>query len=206
MILLPEIPYDETSFLAKVREIVAAHRFCVVVVGEGLKDLTGKEIGADHTRLDAFGHPVLSGAADELQERIQHHLGLKTRTVKLGYAQRCAAHFGSAVDAEEAVACGVSAVKAAVTGSSGFMPKIVRTSNNPYRSSIELEPLANIANVEHLVPRDWFDEQNFLPNEKFIEYVSPLIAGEVKPPLKNGLPDYVVLVKSPVEKKLPARA
>jgi ATP-dependent phosphofructokinase / diphosphate-dependent phosphofructokinase len=204
IILLPEIPYNEEAFLAKVKETVAAYKFCVVVVGEGLKDANGKEIGADHSRVDAFGHPVLSGAADELQERVQHHLNLKTRTVKLGYAQRCAAHFGSATDALEASACGEEAVKAAVDGQSGFMVKIVRVQNNPYKWSLGLQPLGDIANVEHFLPRDWVSEDGFLPNEKFIEYARPLIEGEVKPPIEHGLPKYVVLEKNRIEKKLPA--
>jgi 6-phosphofructokinase len=205
IILVPEIPYDEPAFLAKVKETVAANRFCVVIVGEGLKDAAGKEIGADHTRLDAFGHPVLSGAADELQERVQHHLNLKTRTVKLGYAQRAAAHCASQTDADEAFACGMAAVKAAVNEKSGMMPKIVRLANDPYRWTIELEDLANIANVEHFIPRDWISEDGMMPNEKFIEYAAPLIVGEVKVPFVNGLPQYVMLEKSPVEKTLPPR-
>jgi 6-phosphofructokinase 1 len=104
------------------------------------------------------------------------------------------------------VACGVAAVKAAAEGRSGYMPKIIRTSSNPYRWTIEFEPLANIANVEHLVPREWVDDASMLPNEKFIEYVAPLIVGEVHPPLKDGLPQYVTLARSLVEKKLPARS
>jgi len=45
-----------------------------------------------------------------------------------------------------------------------------------------------------------------LPNEKFVEYARPLIEGEVKVPTEGGIPKYVVLEKSPVEKKLAARA
>ena len=43
-------------------------------------------------------------------------------------------------------------------------------------------------------------------NEKFVAYAQPLIEGEVKPPVENGLPKYVVLEKSKAEKKLPPRA
>ena len=71
--------------------------------------------------------------------------------------------------------------------------------------SIELEPLENIANVEHFIPRDWISEDGFLPNEKFVEYAAPLIVGEVKVPTKDGLPQYVTLEKSRVEKKLTPR-
>ena len=116
MVLLPEIPFDEAAFLAKIQETIAQLKFCVVVVGEGIKNAAGEEIAADRTRVDAFGHPVLSGAAEHLGELVQHKLKAKTRTVKLGYAQRAAAHFASATDALEAAACGEAAVRAAVAG------------------------------------------------------------------------------------------
>ena len=44
-----------------------------------------------------------------------------------------------------------------------------------------------------------------MPNEKFVAYARPLIEGEVKVPSEGGLPKYVVLEKSLVEKTLPAR-
>jgi ATP-dependent phosphofructokinase / diphosphate-dependent phosphofructokinase len=206
IILLPEIPFNQDAFLAKVKETVDALRYCIVVVGEGLKNADGQEIGADKSRLDAFGHPVLSGAADKLAEIIQGVLQTKTRTVKLGYAQRAATHWASATDATEAYACGEAAVRAAISGQSGFMVKIVRQQSNPYKWDIGLQPLQDIANVEHFMPRDWITEDGFLPNEKFIEYARPLIEGEVRPPTDGGLPRFVTLERNPVEKKLPARA
>jgi len=208
IVLLPEVPFQEDKFLAKVKEVVESHHYCIVVVGEGAKDAQGHELGADKTRLDAFGHPILSGAAEELAEIVQGKLELKTRTVKLGYAQRAAAHFASATDADNAHACGVAAVKAAVEGQSGFMVKIVRDAgpNGSIKWTTGLQPLADIANVEHFIPRDWISEDGFLPNEKFVEYARPLIEGEVKFPLEGGLPKYVALDKARIEKKLPPRA
>ena len=206
IILLPEIALDEVAFLDKVKATVAEQKYCIVVVGEGLKNAAGEEIGADKSRLDAFGHAVLSGAADALATIVQGKLNLKTRTVKLGYAQRAAAHFASQTDADEAYACGQAAVRAAVDGKSGFMPKIVRLSSNPYKWTIGLHPLSEVANVEHFIPRDWISEDGMMPNEKFVEYAAPLIVGEVKVPTLNGLPHYVVLEKSPVDKLLAPRA
>jgi 6-phosphofructokinase 1 len=206
IILLPEIRLNEEAFLARVKEIISRLKCCVVVVGEGLKNAAGEEIAADKSRLDAFGHAVLSGAAENLAELVQAKIDIKTRTVKLGYAQRAAAHFASATDAVEAAACGEAAVRAAVNGSSGFMVKLVRTQNNPYRWTTDLQDLKDIANVEHLIPRDWISEDGFMPNEKFIEYARPLVEGEVKVPIEGGLPRFVALEKVVVEKKLPARA
>jgi 6-phosphofructokinase 1 len=205
IILLPEIPFNEPAFLAKVQETVAALHYCIVVVGEGLKNPDGTEYSADSTRLDAFGHPVLSGAAERLAELVYGKLNTKTRSVKLGYAQRCAAHYASATDATEAAACGVAAVKAAVEGQSGFMVKIVRTQTGPYQWTTGLQPLEDIANVEHFIPRDWISADGFSPNEKFVEYARPLIDGEVKVPSEDGLPKFAVLAKKPVRQKLAPR-
>jgi 6-phosphofructokinase 1 len=207
IILLPEFAYDREKFLAKVKETVEAYKYCVVVVGEGIKDASGREIGADLSRLDDFGHPVLAGAAEKLKQLIQGALNTKTRTVLLGYAQRAAEHFASLTDSNNAFACGESAVRAAIDGQSGYMVKIVRDlTNGSIRWTTGLQALGDIANVEHLIPRDWISEDGFLPNDKFVEYVRPLIEGEVKFPVENGLPKYIALEKSKVEKKLPPRS
>ena len=85
------------------------------------------------------------------------------------------------------------------------MVKLVRLQNNPYKWTTDLQPLGDIANVEHLIPRDWITPDGFLPNEKFIEYAQPLIEGELLLPDEGGLPKFVVLEKVAVEKKLPPR-
>ncbi len=206
LILSPEIPLNESAFLDRVGETIRAQQYCIVVVGEGLRNEAGSEIAADTTRSDAFGHGVLAGVAERLAELVTEKLGIKARTVKLGYAQRAAAHFASLTDATEAAACGEAAVRAAVAGQSGFMVKLVREQSSPYRWSTGLHPLGEIANVEHFMGRDWFSDDGFLPNEKFIEYARPLIAGEVAVPMEGGLPLFVKLARVRVEKKLAERS
>ena len=198
-----KLPFDEEAFLAKVKETVDSlqilHRGC----GRRLEERkAGEEIGADKSRLDAFGHPVLSGAAEKLKEFVQGKLNMKTRTVKLGYAQRAAAHLASATDVTNAFACGEAAVQAAVDGKSGFMVKIVRNvqPDGPIKWSTDLQPLDDIANVEHFIPRDWISEDGFLPNEKFVEYARPLIEGESLPPMEGGLPKFITLQKAMVRR------
>jgi len=205
IILLPEIPFNEEAFLAKVAETIEKLHYCIVVVGEGLKNADGSEYSADKSRLDAFGHPLLSGAADALAEVVYGKLNTKTRTVKLGYAQRAAAHYASATDAAEAVACGEAAVCAAVAGKSGFMVKIIRQAGPKYATTTGLHPLSDIANVEHFMPRDWVNADGFLPNEKFIQYARPLIEGEVKVPSEGGLPKFAVLQNKRLPCLLPPR-
>src|ERR1043166_2032951 len=151
LILLPEVPFQEEAVLKKISETIEASKCCVVVVGEGLKNADGSDFSADTAKVDAFGHPVLSGAAERLADIVQARLKIKTRTVKLGYAQRCAAHHASLTDMQEAAACGEAAVRAAAAGQSGYMVKLVRTQNHPYRCTTGLQPLDDIANVEPLI-------------------------------------------------------
>src|SRR2546428_10873985 len=193
VILVQAVPFEQDKFLGKVRETVAALKYCIVVVGEGLKNAAGEEIAADKTKLDAFGHPVLSGAGERLGDIVEESLRFKTRTVKLGYAQRAAAHCASETHVEEAAACGAAAVRAAVHGRSGYMVKLVRLQNNPYKWTTDLQSLGDIANVEHLIPRDWITDDGFLPNAKFIEYAQPFIEGELFLPTQDGWPNFVVL-------------
>lgn len=208
VVLLPEIRYDIDAVMARIKEIVATLGYCVIVVGEGIRNQKGEEIGADTSRLDAFGHPVLAGAAEKIKQYIQGKLNTKTRTVLLGYAQRAAEHHASLTDINNAFAVGAAAVRAAVAGQSGFMVKIVRVTqpDGSVTWDTGLQPLGDIANVENFVPRDWISEDGMLPNEKFVEYARPLIEGEVKVPFEGGLPKYVTLEKTPVEKKLSPRA
>ena len=206
IILLPEMPFNQQAFLDKVKSVVDSQKYCVVVVGEGLKNPDGTEFSADATRLDAFGHPILAGAGERVAELVQGKLNTKTRSIKLGYAQRCATHYASATDVAEAAACGEAAVRAAVEGKSGQMVKIVRTQSNPYTWTTGLQPLEDIANVEHTIPRDWISEDGFSPNEKFVEYARPLIEGEVKVPTEGGLPKFAVFAKRRLPCKLPPRA
>lgn len=220
LILLPELVFEKEPFLARVREVVNALKYCIVVVGEGIKwkvkrTVNGveqevlEEVGADPNRVDAFGHKYLSGAALKLKDLVEAELKTKTRTVLLGYAQRAAAHCASATDIENAIACGRAAVRAAVDGQSGYMVKITReyveddTGARRIRWGTALHDLRDVANVEHFVPRDWLTEDGMMVNEKFIEYAAPLIEGEVRAPIEHGLPKYVVLEGIPAEKKTP---
>src|SRR5438874_3667235 len=59
LILIPEVPFLQDKFLAKVKETVAALKYCIVVVREGLKSAAGEEIAADGNNLAEFGHPVV---------------------------------------------------------------------------------------------------------------------------------------------------
>ena len=90
----------------------------------------------------------------------------------------------------------------AVKGLHAVMPAIVRRSSRPYRWKIEPVPLADVANVEKKVPRNFITADGFGITAACRRYLLPLIAGEDYPPYRKGLPDYVRIRGKPVKKKL----
>jgi 6-phosphofructokinase 1 len=84
------------------------------------------------------------------------------------------------------------------------MPTIVRKSSKPYKWTIGVANLDDVANVEKKLPRDYITDDGYHITTKCRNYLSPLIQGEDYPPFKNGLPAYVNLKNVAVKKKLAA--
>ncbi|MBP6514370.1 MAG: 6-phosphofructokinase [Steroidobacteraceae bacterium] len=201
IILFPEIAFDEARFLAKVRESVEKYGYCVVVASEGTQNAEGKFL-ADMGSLDAFGHVQLGGVAPTLAQIIKTNLGYKYHWALADYLQRSARHIASKVDVEQAYAVGKAAVELALAGQNAVMPVIVRKSSKPYRWTIGSVAMAEVANKEKMVPRDFITEDGFGITPACRRYLEPLIAGEAYPPYRNGLPDYVRLRNAPVKRRL----
>jgi 6-phosphofructokinase 1 len=201
IILFPEITFDEERFLARVKECVDRHGYCVIVVSEGVKNAEGKFLADAGTR-DAFGHAQLGGVAPVVAQFVKEKLGYKYHWAVADYLQRSARHIASKVDVEQAYAVGKAAVELALKGHHAVMPAIVRTSNKPYRWKIGVAKLEDVANQEKMLPRDYITPDGFHITAKGRRYLAPLIRGEDYPPYRDGLPQYVVLRNKPVRRKL----
>ncbi|MBH03195.1 MAG: 6-phosphofructokinase [Xanthomonadales bacterium] len=198
ILLFPEIEFDRAKFLAKVDATVKAHGFCTIVASEGVEVANDR----DDRDIDAFGHVQLGGVAPTLADLIKNELGYKYHYAIADYLMRAARHIASATDVEQAYAVGRAAVEYAVAGKSGVMVTIERTSDTPYEWTIGEAPLADVANVEKFMPRNFISEDGFHITDAARRYLKPLIAGESYPPYIDGLPDYARLKLAPVAKKL----
>ena len=187
IILLPEVTFNQKDFLALVKQVVAKHSYCVVVVSEGVKNSKGKFL-AESDRRDAFGHSQLGGIAPFISELINNKLKIKNHWAVADYLQRSARHIASKVDLEQAEAVGSYAIKYALAGMNGVMPIIVRSKGPKYKWSIEAAPLSKIANLEKKLPRSFISKNGMNVTQKAIDYLMPLIQGESHPPYKNGIP------------------
>jgi 6-phosphofructokinase 1 len=97
---------------------------------------------------------------------------------------------------------GKAAVELALKGENAVMPTIVRKSDKPYRWGVGKVALAEVANKEKMMPRDFITEDGFGITAPCRRYLAPLIRGEDYPPYKDGLPAYVSLKNQRVAKKL----
>ncbi len=200
ILLFPEVEFDEEKFLAKVKETVEKYDHCVIGVSEGIKGKDGKFF-AESGLKDAFGHAQLGGVAPAIAQLIKDKLGYKYHWAVADYLQRAARHIASKTDVDQAYALGQAAVEFALAGKNSVMPAVRRLTGAPYTWDIIEAPLANVANVEKFMPKEFITEDGFHITEACRRYLSPLIAGEDYPPFKNGLPDYVRLKNTLVSKK-----
>ena len=194
LIYLPELPFDIEAFSAKVKELLTKKSSVVVAVSEGIRLADGRyvsELGQSIDFVDAFGHKQLSGTANYLASFIAGEIGCKTRSIELSSLQRAASHCASRVDILEAYQVGGAAVKAADEGDSGKMVVLKRLSDDPYQSGTEVKDVHKIANDEKLVPRNWVTEDGSYVTDEFINYVRPLIQGDVSPVMVDGIPRHL---------------
>jgi ATP-dependent phosphofructokinase / diphosphate-dependent phosphofructokinase len=202
VILFPEIEFNQDKFMAQVDAKVKEHGFCTIVVSEGIHYPDGKFLAEQGTR-DNFGHAQLGGAAPVVANMIKEALGYKFHWAVADYLQRAARHLASKSDVEQAYALGEKAVEFAIAGENSIMPTVDRISNDPYEWKIGKANLADVANVEKMMPMEYITEDGFGITQSCKEYLYPLIEGEAYPPYKaNGMPDYVTLKLQSVDKKL----
>ena len=201
LILFPEVEFDQERFLAAVKGKVEQYGYCSVVVSEGAKWPDGRFLAEQGTR-DAFGHAQLGGAAPVVAAMVKQGLGYKYHWAVADYLQRAARHIASKTDVEQAYALGRAAVELALDGATAIMPTIVRTGDDPYAWEVGRVGLAEVANVEKFMPRDFISADGFGVTEACRRYLSPLIRGEDYPPYRDGLPDYVRLKNAPLARKL----
>ncbi|MCF8000292.1 MAG: 6-phosphofructokinase [Halanaerobiales bacterium] len=195
LIYFPEITFSTDKFVKDLKEKAKEKDNIIVVVSEGIKDSDGNYISAsESSKHDQFGHKQMGGAAKALVPYIKEYVYDRVKVIEFNVLQRAANHIASKTDADEAFECGKKAVEFSVHGNaSGKAVVIKRTSNKPYQSKIELADVDLIANKEKKVPRDWINEAGNHVKEEALEYLRPLIKGEMERKTEKGLPKYTDL-------------
>ena len=191
LIYLPEVPFDKEDFLLDVKRMLFERNNVIVAVSEGIRDASGNYISASESSVDTFGHSQLSGAGKTLEFLVKEKLGVKVRSVEVNVLQRCAAHLASKTDLDEAFTLGQKAVALSEEGVTASMVTIRRISDSPYEIAYEHAEIRHIANEAKSIPREWINDAGNDVTQPLIDYLSPLILGEVPVKYENGIPVYM---------------
>ena len=197
LIYLPEVPFDLADFISDITRIYERKGDVLIAVSEGITDKNGTYISSYFSDTskdkDAFGHARMGGLAGSLANFANAKINAKVRGIEFGLIQRCAAHLASATDIEEAYMAGAAAFDAAESGLTDKMVAFEREPGPIYSCKISLIDLVEVANVEKRIPREWINEAGNGMLQPFIDYALPLIQGESKMPLEDGLPRFANL-------------
>ncbi len=194
LIYLPERAFSLEEMYEDIEKIFETKQHVLIVVSEGIRDAKGEYVcNFDSTSsLDAFGHKQLGGTGKTLESLIKERFGVKVRSIELNTPQRCASHILSKTDIDESFNTGYAAVGAATEGKTGVVMAIKRVSDNPYKVTYEAVDVNKVANEARIVPADYINERGNFVTEKFVEYIKPLVKGEITPDYENGVPKFLL--------------
>ena len=133
-------------------------------------------------------HSLTTGVAAYLADLVHEALGLQARFLRPGLIGRAMSSCVAETDRQEALQVGKEAVAHLAAGRSGYMVTLERLSDAPYACKIGLAPLADVANSEKLLPREFVNEAgNMVDSAAFWDYALPLIDGPLPPLVRlNG--------------------
>ena len=188
ILLVPEHPFNAQRFLQQVEEVYRRVGYVIVVTAESIRDEKGQALGeVGQVGQDAFQHPLLSGAAQQLVELVKRELQLRARFEKPGDLQRMASNAISKTDRDEAYLVGKMGTEALLQGEHDKMVTLLRNNEPAYHCTTGLADLSTVANVQRLLPDEYLDASKTMVTRAFYDYALPLIGAP--------LPEYPVLEK-----------
>ena len=197
LIYLPEVAFDQDTFIEKIKSSLETTSNLVVCISEGIHTADGTficELGSE-VGVDTFGHKMLTGSGKYLENLVKERLGVKVRSVELNVSQRCSSAMLSKTDQKEAIASGSFGVTAAIKGETGKMVAFKRQSpltlDADYVLNYATEDVNEICNKEKTVPLEWISEDGSDVTEAFLAYARPLVRGNVLVPTdEDDLPKF----------------
>ena len=177
ILLVPEIPFNETAFVKKTEAVLQSAGYCIIVISETIRDHGGNRIGrkTEGVTTDPFGHKYVEGTAARLAAILEKNLKVRARFDKPGTIQRMSMAYISEVDQKEAFQAGVHAVKWALQGMSAVMVGFERKPGKKYAVGYRPVPLEKIPNNERYLPEEFFDAKKAMITPAFTQYALPLL-------------------------------
>ena len=191
IILIPEVPIDRGRLEQRIRELYEMQKHVVIVVGEGVRDEDGRQLGAVSDSVDPAGNVQFSGAAEALRAilidslgdeyfRSRHRHQTATRAIftrKVGHTQRGGRPI--LFDRFHAARLGGKAVELLAAGRNNALATLQWTENaGLVLDSLPANKLRDRFNVIH--PRDvhqsFFDDHRFQPSKLGVSYLREIFS------------------------------
>lgn len=193
LLYLPEADFSVDSFITDIERQLEKRKALVVCLSEGIHLSDGTLLCemAGEAGHDVFGHKQLSGAAKVLEGILRARLSIKVRSIELNVPQRCNAVEASLTDVSEAMRCGSFGLESALSGETGKAVVMTRKEEGAYGIDYALVPASMVGGKEKSFPASWITKGGSDVSDQFLEYLRPLLIGESRPPMKDGLPVYL---------------
>ena len=182
LIYVPEVDFHLNKFISDTKRVFKEKGRANIAISEGIHSENGKLI-YEQNSLDSFNHAQLGGVGAYLASLFNE----PTRAIELSLLQRSANFSLSKTDVKEAIIAGKTAVNLALRTSNKTIC-LIRKSSSPYRIKYQGLPTSEIANAIRKLPREYIINDNQI-SDSYIDYLLPLIQGDVKLIKKDGIID-----------------
>jgi 6-phosphofructokinase len=194
LILIPEVPLDLDRLEQRISELYELQKHVVIVVGEGVVDQTGHQLGASTKSEDPAGNIIFSGAAEELKRLLclrfgDDYFGSRRKhesadsaifTRKVGHTQR--GGFPIRFDRFHAVQLGGKAVDLLVEGRNNAMATLQWSQERGFfldsLAAHKLRDQWGKIHARHVHP-SFYDLQRFQPSLLGKNYLRSVLTGAI---------------------------
>ncbi len=176
LVYIPEVAFDIECFLSRLDAILKEQGWAVVVVAEGIRDKQGKPVyeNADPSMADAVKRPMVGGVARFLAETAARELKIRCRDEKPGLLGRASVLHVAPQDRLDAELVGREALRALLAGEDEKMVALTPLHAGE-QTGFTLVPFDKVTGPERTIPREWTANGPLPTNERFTEYLRPLV-------------------------------
>lgn len=184
-IYVPEVDFDVDLFMEKAIRTYEEKGHCIIVVSEGIKDKNRQLIASTRKSKDVFGNTLVGGVSSYLCSLFAQK-GYPARYLELSVLNRASSFMLSKCDSDEAYEVGKEAYYTSLEDS-GKMITIERVSSNPYQAKYGKIDLKDCRKSASSLPLCYINEEGDNILESYLDFVKPLIEGNVDSLKEDGL-------------------
>jgi len=176
LVYVPEIPFSQETFLARLDDVVSRIGWASVVVSEGTAYAGGRPVFEQRmpSRTGAVNRPLIGGVAQYLSGVVAEQLGIRCRSEKPGLIGRSCTALISPQDRADAELVGREAVRALMQGQTDKMVALGPL-DDAAAPAFALVPLHAPAGPSRSLPAHWLSDGPLAVTDAFRDYVRPIV-------------------------------